>query len=183
MSKRFLVVLLIISVVINLAAVFTFGYYWWEERGSRRSFASRWPGRGPGWRGSHLIDKLSLTEEQIEVIDRRHEEMRSEMALLMTELFKKRKELMMLLREAEPDKARAGTLLRKIASLQTKVDSHVFESLCEMKDILTPLQKEQFLILLEERHSYPRGMHHPSWEELPGRMMKSPDRKRGDGEN
>ena len=181
MSKRFLIIAFIISVAINLAAVLTFGYYWWEERSFRRGIASRWVSKGPDWRGSPLRNRLNLTQEQIEAINARHEEMRSRMLPLMDKLFMKRKELMALLRETELDKARVNTLVREIASLQTNVDSKVFENLCQIRDILTPEQQKQFFMLFEERQLFPMGMRRPPWEEHPEQRMKDrgrPEKRR-----
>jgi Spy/CpxP family protein refolding chaperone len=172
MSKKLLVIALIISAAINLAAVITFGYYWWEARSFRRGIPSMRAAEGPDWRGSPLRHRLNLTQEQIEAINAKHEEMRSKMLPLMDELFMKRKELMALLREAELDRARVDALLEEIASLQAKVDLQVFENLYQIRDTLTPEQQRQFFMLYE-RQLFPMGMgmRPPFREEHPERMM------------
>lgn len=175
MSKRSLIIVLVISVAINLAAVLTFGYHWWEARSYRREIAPRWIDRGPDLRRSLLRQKLDLTGEQMDSLNVMHKEMRSKMLSLRKKMFTKREKLMALLRETEPNKSRADTLLGDIASLQTELEAQVFEHLCQMKDILTPEQQKQF-IRLYERRSHPRGMHLPSLEERPEQGMQ--DRRR-----
>lgn len=182
MSKRVLIVALIISAAINVGAVLTLSYYWLEERSFKRAIPSRSMPEGDRWRRSFLRHKLNLTEEQTNAIDVKHQEMMSSISPLRHELLVRRRELMSLLRETELNKARAGTLLREIASLQTKVDSQVFENLCQIRDILTPEQQKRFFVLLEERQRYPMGMGPPPWEEHFKRKMKnSGDRRRGGG--
>ncbi len=161
MNKRFLIIALTISIAINLAALFTIGFYWWERRSFKRGITPRRVSERYDWRRSPLSRRLNLTEEQIEVINKQHEEMRSKMLPLTDELFKKRRELTTLLWEAPPDRERTDTLQREIASLQFKVDSQVFENLCQIKDILTPEQQKQFFKLFEKRQLYPRGMRRP----------------------
>lgn len=174
MSKRVLLIVVIISVTINLAAVLTFSYYRLQERSFRREMTSRRIAEGDRRKRRFLQHELNLTEEQIEAVDSKHQEMTSNMARLRHELLVKRRELMSLLRETELDKARAGILLREIASLQTEVDSQVFENLSQMKDILTPEQQRQFFMLLEERQGHPTGLGPPPWEGHFERRMKDP---------
>ena len=171
MSKRALIIILVISVAINLAAILTFGYHWWETWSYRREITSRGIDRRRDLRGSLLRHRLNLTEEQIDAINAVHEEMRSKMLSLRGKLFTKREELIALLGETEPNKARADSLIKEIASLQAEVEARVFENLYQMRDILTPEQQKQFLQLYERR-LHPEGMRPPPPEELPGQRMQ-----------
>lgn len=183
MSKRSLIIILVISVAINLAAILTFGYHWWEARSYKREITSRWIDRGRDLRGSLLRHRLNLTEEQTDAINAMHEEMRPKMVSLREKLFIKREKLIALLRETGPNKARADTLLGDIASLQTELEAQVFEHLCRMKDMLTPEQQKQFLQLYE-RKSHPGGMRLSPLEERPERRIQDRRRpERGDRED
>lgn len=175
MSKRSLIIILVISVAINLAAILTFGYHWWERRSCKREITSRWIDKGRDLRRSLLRQRLNLTEEQMEAINALHEEMRPKMLSLKEKLFTKREKLISLLRETEPNKARADSLIKEIASLQAEAEAQFFENLCQMRDVLTPEQQKQFLQLYERR-LHPRGMHLPSLEERPEQGMQ--DRRR-----
>lgn len=165
MSKRFLTIALIISIAINLTAISTFTYYCWKARSFKKHITSRHVSEKYGWRKSPLRRRLNLTEDQIDAINKQHEEMRARMIPLMEELSEKRIELMTSLRDSEINEARADTLQRQIATLQFKADSQVFENLCQIKDILTPEQQEQFFTLFEKRQLYQKGMYQPPLEE------------------
>jgi len=151
MILKILVVVLIVSVVINLAAVLTFGFYWWNEGGPKRGIPPRGMEEGPDWRASRLGHRLNLTEEQIKTMDAGREEMRSKTSALRGKLSEKRKELTALLRESELDRARADALFEEIATLQTELEVLAFEKLRDISKILTPEQREQFLELYERR--------------------------------
>lgn len=171
MSKRTLVIILVISVSINLAAILTFGYHWWEVRNFRREMPPRWIDRGPNLRRGLLKHRLDLTEEQIDAINARREEMRPKMRSLRKKMLTKREELSRLMRETEPNREKADSLIREIASLRAEVETRVFESLCQMRNILTPEQQKQF-IRLYERRLRPEGMPPPPPEEPPGQGMQ-----------
>jgi len=148
MSKKFLVIVLIVSVTINLVAVFTLGYYWWEISSHKRGFMPRLIERTHDWRKSPLRHELNLTEEQIEALNKNQEEMRSQMLPFRQELFAKRKELVKLLEETAPNRQKADSLFKEIVSLQMKLESHVFDNLWRITSILAPEQrgKLEFLI-------------------------------------
>ena len=167
-----------------MVALFTFSFYWLERRSFKRGITPRRISEKYDWRRSALPRRLNLTEEQTEAINKQHEEMDSKMLPLIDELFRKRRELMTLLCDTLLDRARTDTLLSEIASLQFKVDSQVFENLCQIKDILTPEQQEQFFMLFEKRQLYQKGMRQPLLKEHFKRGMN--DRRRqehGDYEN
>ena len=183
MSKRSLIIILVISVAINLAAILTFGYHWWEARSYKREITSRRIDRRRDLRGSLLRHRLNLTEGQMDAINAMHEEMRPKMLSLREKLFTKREELIALLRETKPNKARADSLVKEIASLQAEVEARVFENLCQMRDILTPEQQKQFLQLCERR-LHPGGMRPLPPEKRPERRMQDRRRQeRGDRED
>jgi Spy/CpxP family protein refolding chaperone len=163
MDKKVLVIILIISVAINLATVFTFGYFWWTRHALEREL-------GPGprmiheWQHSRIGRELGLSGDQIEEIRKANEEMRSAMRPLREELFMKRQELMSVLREEEPDRAVAEVLLNEIAELQGHHEKQIFERLLTMKNILTPQQQEKLGSLLHtliEEGRPPRMPHKP----------------------
>jgi Spy/CpxP family protein refolding chaperone len=164
MSKKFLIIVLAISVTINLVAVFTLGYYWWEIRSHERGMMPHWMGRGHDWHESPLRHKLNLTEEQIEALNKNQEEMRTKMLPYREELFEKRKALMELLRDTEPNKALADSLFKEIVNLQIELEARVFDNLWYVRSILTPEQRgilEALIHGLFEEHRPPEPpLHH-----------------------
>ncbi|MBI4722124.1 MAG: Spy/CpxP family protein refolding chaperone [Candidatus Stahlbacteria bacterium] len=107
---------------------------------------------------SHLRYKLELTEEQINAMVSIHKETRSKIIPISHELSVKRSQLMDLLKESEPDEVRLDTLFKEVANLQIEIERYVFEDIRQMKEILTPEQKQQFFELFQER-LFGKGMH------------------------
>ena len=60
MSKKVILLILIISVAINLATVITFAYYWSSEHKQPRTHDPRFPGRFQEERRERLIKELNL---------------------------------------------------------------------------------------------------------------------------
>lgn len=143
MNKRALVIILLISVAINLVAVFTIGSYWWKAGGHRKDMMPPWIGRGQGWQESLLSRELNLTEEQLEALHENQEEMELKMLPYRQKLFEKRKELMELLKKTEPNKESADSLFREIVALQMELEAHIFDNLWYTRSILTPDQREK----------------------------------------
>lgn len=143
MSKRVLVIILLISVAINLVAVFTIGSYWWKAGGRKRDMMPLFIGRDRGWPGSTLRHELNLTEEQVEALHAKQEEMEIKMLPYRQKLFEKRKELMELLKKTEPNKESADSLFREIVTLQMELEARIFDNLWHTRSILTPDQREK----------------------------------------
>lgn len=150
MSRRLLIIVLLISLAINLAAVFTIGSYWREARSHKRVIEPRWMGRARDWREGPLRRELNLTDEQLEALHKNQQEMRQKMLPYRQELFTKRKELMKLLKETEPNREKADSLFREVVSLQMELESHIFEHLWNVRSMLTPEQRERFEMLFHE---------------------------------
>jgi Spy/CpxP family protein refolding chaperone len=170
MNKKLLVAILAISVIINLVAIFTLGYYWWEIRSHKRGMMPQWMGRLHGWHESPLRQKLNLTEEQVEVLNKNQEEMRLKMLPYREELFAKRKNLMELLRDTELDRAHADSLFKEIVNLQIELEVRVFDNLWYIRSILTPEQRgtlEALIHGLFEEHRPPELPPHLPHEHRP----------------
>jgi Spy/CpxP family protein refolding chaperone len=146
-DKKVLVGILVISVAINLATMFTFGYFWWTRQHYRRDFPSR-AHMMPGWYHSRIAKELGLNTQQIEQMKRATEEMRTVMQPVRQELFEKRQELMALVREQEPDRNRAEALIKEISVLQAQHDEQIFDRMLTVKKILTPDQQKRLGDLL-----------------------------------
>ena len=166
-----LILLLVVSLVVNVAAVVTFSYYWWNERDSAEERIRRRVARDPDVRPDLLRRRLDLSREQAEGISREREMMMREMAPLREKSSRLRRDLMALLEAEEVNRAKADSLLHEIAALQTEVERRVFEHLAEMRELLTPEQRKHLLRMLERR-LHPGGAGHPLLEEHLERRMK-----------
>ena len=165
MDKKVLVIILVISVAINAATLFTFGYFWWTRhvRPERRELVEQ-PHMMHDWQHTRIARNLDLSKEQIDEIKKMNEEIRSEMWPIREELFQKRQELMSLLRENEPDSMRVDRLLKEIAAMQAEHEAMIFHRMLKMREILTPEQREQLGGLLHrfmEQGRPPEPPHMP----------------------
>lgn len=158
MNKKILIIALIISVAINLAAIGTFGYFRWVGQGrfSRiRSSIPPWIAKGFDWNKSHLKNKLGLNEEQIEKLNTEQEAMRIKTLPYMKELFDMRNELMSMMKDDKPDSVRADSIFKEIVSVQIALETHVFNNMQKMRDIFTSEQRQILMKLFEEHMPSP----------------------------
>lgn len=148
MDKKLLTIILMISLAINLATMFTFGYFWWaHHNNSRLRLGGRRP-MMPEWQHTRIAKELRLSAQQMEEIRRANEEMRAETQTLREELFRKRQDLMALIREKEPQRDHADALIGEIAALQARHDKQIFDRMVAMKNILSPEQQQRLNALL-----------------------------------
>ena len=160
MDKKALVIVLVISVIINLATVLTFGYFW-MTRNRPGDGSVPGPHMARDWRDARIVRELCLNKDQMVALRKANEDLRTAMQPLPEELFEKRRELMSLLRTAEPDHDRARVLIKEIGDLQAKHDMQIFERLLAMRDMLDPEQCQKLGALLhmfleQERPQVPR---------------------------
>jgi Spy/CpxP family protein refolding chaperone len=144
MDKKALVIILIISVAINAATLFTFGYFWWTRHTDpRRQELLHRSRMMHDWQHTRLAVDLDLNEQQIEEIRKINEGIRDAMWPIREELFEKRQELMSLLNDKEPNMEHADLLLKEIAELQVQHDEQIFYRLVKIRNVLTPEQQKQ----------------------------------------
>jgi len=158
MSKKLLIIILLVSVAINLGVIFTFGYNLWQEHNFRR-------GHGPGpdmmgpmpdWRHSPLRYELNLTDEQIEKLNIIQEEMQPIMSLSMQEMLKTRKELVTLWMESETDSTKADSLFQKLTTAQIEMEKKMLTHLKKISDVLTPEQRKRLFTFFEKGPMSPK---------------------------
>ncbi len=184
--KRTLILLLVFSLAVNLAAVVTFSYYWWSEARLEKGRRRRSAARSGEVRPDLLRRRLDLRKDQMEEIERERDKMMTEIVSLREQSSEMRRELMALLEAEKFDRGKADSLLSEIAFLQVRIEKQVFEHLVEMRTVLTPEQKKLLLQMLERR-LYHGDVGRPLLERRLERRMKGHYReseKRGgaDGE-
>ncbi len=168
MKVKVLVIALIISLGINVGTIVRIVHNGQYSRrfGEREPFLPPGPSQPPPehiLQHSPLRYELELTEEQINAMATIHKGTQSRIIPTSQELRVKRRELMGLLKESEPDEVRLDTLFKEVANLQTEIERCIFEDIRQMKEILTPEQKQQFFELFQERlfgkkmHGFPSG--------------------------
>ncbi len=142
MNNKLLIIFLVISVAINLATVFTLGYYWISD--SRLKPLVHGPyGHRAEVRHRFITHGIGLEKAQIEQLNKMREKMAEIMRPVQREIMIRRHELMILLQQPDPDTARAAELLKEIAMLQTEHERKAFEAFMKVKEILTPEQQDK----------------------------------------
>lgn len=157
MKTKILVIALIISLGINIGGLLTLGYHRWGSReishrthDRRRAFPGLWKNR------------LDLTEEQLQAMDRLHEKMFDRMSPLREELSEKRRSLLELLKSQEYDGAQLDSLVGEIADLQAELEMGMLHDIREIMETMNEEQKAQFFerfekrLLEGDRHPFPR---------------------------
>jgi Spy/CpxP family protein refolding chaperone len=147
-NRKFILVLLIISIAINLTTVATFVYYWSHERPSVRPIGLRPPDRYPEWHGGRLERELKLNEQQLHEIKKVNDDIREGMEPVHDALVQKRHELMLILLDTQPNIEEADRRIREIAALQAEHDTYMFNAMLRIRQILTPEQENKLGMLI-----------------------------------
>lgn len=158
MSKKVILIILIVSVAINLATLCTFAYFWWTRHHRQGPFRFQPPEQIKNFGKMQMVKKLELTQKQIEKIHRMREEMGKGADSLRMELFKKRKELMETLKQDEVNEARVDSIINEISDLQAQHEKKIMKGFQYIRDILTQEQRErlgEFLHMMLEEHRPP----------------------------
>lgn len=146
--KKWLIIVLVFSVAVNVAALVTIGIQWSRHSGKYH------PLSGPPFSEKHsemLHRRLDLSEDQIQKVKETQDRFAEEMETMQNGLRTKREALFRQLRAPEPDRTEIDTLLVEIAALQANVERNVVNHLLEMKDVLTPEQRKKLLSLIDRR--------------------------------
>lgn len=139
------ILLLIISVGINVGLVATLI----RQRPIPKRFEER--DIKHGWRRGGLRHRLNLNENQLKVIEALHESTFVKLNVIRESLELKRAELLDILKESQPDKAKIPTYIKEIANLQAQIELGLTDNILAMKKILTPEQQRQFFELFKRR--------------------------------
>jgi Spy/CpxP family protein refolding chaperone len=157
MNNKLFITILIVSLAINLIAFTAFGFFFFVRHGCHgfKGHGPPWMAEGMDWHRSHLKKILELSDEQIDSLNVRQIVVKEKAKPIVQELFKKRKELVDLLKEQDPDSAEAAALFQEIVALQTELETMLFYHMTSMRDLFTEKQREKLIELLERRHTPP----------------------------
>ena len=149
MKSKWIIVLLIFSLAVNMAAVVTIGIQW------SRHFTRHHPlHEEPPFSARHremLRRRLDLTDDQFRAVQDVHDGFADEMEAKHNVLREKRAALFELLRAPDPDRERIDSLLVEISVHQADIERNVVDNLLELKDVLTPAQREKLLSLIDHK--------------------------------
>ena len=174
MRTKWLIIALVFSVVVNVAAVGTIGYHWWKVHSAEPPLP---PSPPPEAMLRPLRRPLNLTPDQMQKMGAQRRRISEEVRGIRKDLFESRARLMELLRSPDPDSMAVEEILQEIASAQVALERKVIHNIFRMKRTLTPEQREKLLKMMERRGGWGRmgpGQGHgmmrgPSG---PGRMRR-----------
>jgi Spy/CpxP family protein refolding chaperone len=142
-SKKLLMVGLMVSVVINLVAIFTFGSFWREQ--SRRRH-----GPGPGLATGNakqalgeLKERFQLTDAQMDTMRVLFEFRRETQRPVRDRLEAQQSEMLKLLQEPELNQSRVDSLLRGVIAAQESLETGALGVLLRLRNVLTPEQRNR----------------------------------------
>jgi Spy/CpxP family protein refolding chaperone len=147
MKIRVLVVALILSVGVNIGILVGSLYRRRAERPTTQS--------GCLMERSYLNRRLNLTREQLADVSAMRDSMYQRGVPLRRELCDRRMDLMRHLRESAPDSAALDSLVRDIASLQTRLESQVVSNARRISAALKPEQRKLFVEMFGQGLCYP----------------------------
>jgi Spy/CpxP family protein refolding chaperone len=138
-KKKLVLILLAVSLAFNLAVVMTFGHHWMMKK----YFAGGHD--APPMFFKHKLKKmLDLTDQQVEQMEKDHQEMRKTMDPMREELQKKRDELFALV-DADPvDEKKIDQLISDISLSQAKIEKAIINHSINMRKGMTPDQQKKF---------------------------------------
>jgi Spy/CpxP family protein refolding chaperone len=143
MKSRWIVVVVLLLTVINLAALASFAYH--------RFFAPRCapacPAESRGT-GQVLKEQLGLDEDRFARLQALRLQHQLRTVPITAQLAEKRLELTRIVMPAEPDSQQVQRICRQIDSLQSAMQRLVVRHLMEQKLVLSPEQQEKFYALM-----------------------------------
>jgi len=137
MKEKLIIVIMIFSLTINVAALVTMGYFWGRDYTSRTdSFEEE--------KSSALTAGLSLDNRQRGRMRGLRRAFLQETTPIQDTLMVKRGELASQLNAQEPDRTAINQTLREINDLQLQIQLAVTENLLKEKAFLDPAQQKQY---------------------------------------
>ena len=141
MNRKLFVVGLVVSVLINLVAVFTFGSFWREES-RRRNRPPQAPAAGnPQQALGELKERFQLSDAQMDTMRALFEFRRATQRPVRDRLEAEQAEMLKLLQEPELNQARVDSLLQGVIAAQDSLETGALGVMLRMRNVLTPEQR------------------------------------------
>jgi Spy/CpxP family protein refolding chaperone len=132
------------SLILNLTVFATAGYHYYQQTHSWVT-----PFGKVMEKDRFLFEELSLRSEQLKTMKEGATKFRSVMDSKRKEITARRKELITLLRQDDPDKKAIATEVSRISGIQEQMQAMIAMHLLDMKAGLDEEQRKKFLDLIE----------------------------------
>lgn len=143
MNRKFLIVILTLSLVVNASVMATIGYHYY--RNARLTPSAPCP-LSP--EDAHLYKALGLSPGQLETMASLSQSFHRRLNELESAVAAKRNLLIDLLGENTIDLSKTETIRKEIAGYQDEIQKEVIAHIAESKKIMTPDQQKRFIELL-----------------------------------
>ena len=182
MNRKLLVVGLVISVLINLVAIFTFGSFWREESRRRHGPPPAPAAGNPQQSLSALKERFQLTDAQMDTMRVLFEFRRQTQRPVRDRLEAQQAEMLKLLQEPELNQARVDSLLQGVIAAQESLETGALGVLLRMRNVLTPEQRlrlpELFRDLQQAGQKSPADARPAPGKEPPPRQPRDQEPRR-----
>jgi Spy/CpxP family protein refolding chaperone len=156
MKNSTLKFLLFASVILNISFLGTAGYQYYKQSAYWTS-----PFGYKVEKGHFLFEELSLRPEQRRAMRENAMKFRSVVDSKRKEIGAKRKDLVALLRQDNPDKGAVAATLSQISGLQEEMQRMIVSHMLGMKSGLDKEQQKKFLDLIENAMNEGRQLECP----------------------
>ena len=148
MITRSLGFFLAVSLAVNVFLVATAEFRFSRDTRIAQSAA---PASCPVSEGDHhLYQALGLSSPQLERVEPTARAFHSRLDALGQEMAKQRGVLMQLLGQESIDPARTEEVRKVMASIQDEIQKEVISHILELKEVLSPQQRERFFALVSQ---------------------------------
>jgi Spy/CpxP family protein refolding chaperone len=171
-NRKLLVVGLVVSVVINLVAIFTFGSFWREESRRRHGPPPAPASGNPQQALGELKERFQLTDAQMDTMRILFEFRRTTQRPVRDRLEAQQAEMLKLLQEPELNRARVDSLLQGVIAAQESLETGALGVLLRLRNVLTPEQRNRLPQLfrdLQQAGQQPQNGSRPGLDKEPGK--------------
>lgn len=147
MKGKLLKFILIISLILNFSILAAAGYFYCRDSGCWGIFS----GRGER-KMAILSKKLGLTPDQHKTIEEKDIVFRKSVGEIRDNVIRKRKALIDMLQEDNPDREAINTLLSDIAALQKRTQVLVVEHIIEERAVFNKEQQKKYSELIKRHY-------------------------------
>ncbi len=145
MSKKSLTLLLIFSLLINISAVVTFGYFKWFDSDKERRDDKPPRHRVP------LHEKLNINEEQTSKMNELRKSLFKELGPLKTEIRQHRMQLVEMISQDTVSAEEIYKKIEQISEQEKMVQKKIIDNMLELRTVLNDEQRQEFLKMMAGR--------------------------------
>jgi len=143
MKTNFLKLILVVSLALNISILGTAGYLYYKNS----KYVSTPFGKKIN--KEFLFKELSLSSEQKKMIEGKSIPFRAEIEGMKGEIVKKRKSLIDLIRQENPDREAIDNVIAEINKIQEEIQRMIVIHILEEKSLLDRGQQKKFLDFIE----------------------------------